>query len=66
MGIKLSKYPKERLSYSQIDDEEKLERHRKENGIEQVCPNCGGKRFFITTMGMELCSACYYCMNIFI
>jgi len=56
--MKLSKYPKRGLSFSQSRDEEKLEKERKKHGIDLVCA-CGSKEFMITTLGIELCSKCF-------
>ena len=54
--MKLSSYPKQRLSWLQVKDEEKLEQSRKELGITKKCPLCNGTKFFITTMGIEVCA----------
>ena len=59
----LSEYPKQRLSYSQCHDEEKLKKWRAEKGIEKKC-RCGGEEFFIDTVGIEHCSKCYAPMGI--
>lgn len=58
--MKLSKYPKNNLSYDQIYDEIKLEKWRKRHNIQEVCTNCGNTKFFIDTLGIEHCSKCYY------
>ena len=59
-----SKYPKDGLTIQQVNDEKKFVQQRKKKGIVQKCPLCNGEKFFITTMGLEVCSKDYYCVNI--
>jgi ribosomal protein S27AE len=61
---KLSKYPKQRLSFNQVKDEEKLEKYRKKKKIKQFCPKCGNDNFFIDTLGIEHCGKCFYPTNV--
>jgi len=61
--MKLSKYPKKRLSLYQIRDEEKLKKERKKNKILQKCDYCRNETFFIDTLGIEHCSKCLSPIN---
>ena len=62
--MNLSKYPKRRLSYLQVKDEEKLKKARKKAKLELKCSHCGNDKFMITTMGLEICTKCYWCINL--
>lgn len=63
--MRLSKYPKKGLSFSQIDDAEKIAKERAKAKIKFTCP-CGSKEFMITTLGLEVCSKCFRSTGIFI
>ena len=56
--MKLSKYPKKGISFSQLKDAEKIEKERKKQGINLKCQGCGNDKFMITTLGLEVCSKC--------
>jgi uncharacterized protein (DUF983 family) len=62
--MKLTDYPKNGISFDQIEDEEKLEAYRIKHGVKQVCPVCGNNEFFIDTLGIEHCSKCYHPMDL--
>ncbi len=60
---KLSKYPKSGLSFSQLEDEKKLEAYEKATDTRPVCPLCKHDKFMMTTMGLRLCEKCYHCIG---
>lgn len=59
---KLSKYPKRGLSYSQLEDERKLEEYEEATNTKPVCI-CGDTKFMMTTMGLRVCTKRHNCIG---